>query len=108
MVLILAIGSDKLLRKSCSADHVEVNMHNGLASAFAAVVDRSVSIAYASDLSYFSDGLGDLCGIKSSLRICSQFVHVAEMLLGNNKNVHGCYGINILEAVYMIVLIYFC
>ena len=60
MVLILAIGSDKLLRKICTGNNVEVNVHNGLTCTFTAVIDRSESAANALDLCYFRNSLCDL------------------------------------------------
>ena len=56
LVLILAIKSDKLLRKFYAADNVEVNVHYCLSCAFTTVVDRSVSTADALYLCNFSEG----------------------------------------------------
>ena len=107
MVLILAIRSDEFLRKVCAADNVEMNVHYCLACAFAAVVDRSVSIAYTLDLGDFSDRFCDLCRIKRALRIGGKFIDVREMLFRNNENMYRSYGINVVEAENIFVLIYF-
>ena len=87
---------------------MEVNVLDSLAGIFTAVIDRSVSLTYAADLSNLCDCLGDLRRIESTLRICCKSVHVIEMLFRNNKNVYGRNGIDVLKAKDIIVLIYFC
>ena len=107
MVLILAIGSDEFLRKICAADNVEMNMHYSLSCTLTTVVDRSVSIAYTLDLGDFSDRFCDLCRIKRALRIGGKFIDVREMLFRNDKNMYRSYGINVIKAENIFVLIYF-
>ena len=87
---------------------MEVNVHNCLAGTFSAIVDRSVSAAYAGDLSCLSNSLGNLSRIKSALRITSEFINIGKMFLRNYKNMYRSCSINILEVLYIIVLIYFC
>lgn len=105
-VLILAIGSDYLLRELNAAEHMEMNVHNRLAAVFSAVINYSEAFADALDLSDFADSLCDLSGIESTLGITCQFINVIEVLLRNNENMNGSYRIDIVEAENVIILVY--
>ena len=84
-----------------------MNVHYRLAAVFTAVVDCSEAFGDAFDLSHFCDSLCDLCRIESTLRVRSQLIDVVEMLLGHNENMNRCYGIDVVEAKDIIILIHF-
>ena len=87
-----------------AAENMKMNVLHGLTSVLAAVIYNTVSVCqfhYPGDLWY---RFKNLCHVDAVF--CCYLICATDMSLGNHKNVNGSLRINILECIYVFVLVY--
>ena len=82
-----------------------MNVHYCLSAVCSAVIDNSKSGLKTLDLCNFVYSLDDFAHILRTLFGVSHITDVIEMLLRYDKSVYRSYGLYIVEAVYIVVLV---
>ena len=92
--------------KFSARKHVEVKMLYGLSCAVAAVGNYSEAVSHIHFLGKLCDDLENVshyCGI-----FWGYLSRRGDMLLGDNKEMHGSSGSYVIECIAKLVLIYLC